>query len=99
MKKIIPLVILLIATTLLLTACNNDPSKITLSEFNSLKEGISYREAVNIIGGSGTLISEAGSGEFKTIMYVWEGSGSTGANANAMFQNDKLITKAQFGLK
>jgi len=33
-------------------------------------------------------------------MYQWDGSNdsSFGANANAMFQNDALINKAQFGL-
>ncbi len=50
----------------------------------------------------GELLSEAGAelgSEYHAKMYMWEGSGSTGANANAMFQGGKLITKAQFGLK
>ena len=35
-----------------------------------------------------------------TAMYMWEGSNDAGfgANANAMFQNDALISKSQFGL-
>ena len=30
-------------------------------------------------------------------MYMWQNS--DGSNMNAMFQNDKLVNKAQFGLK
>lgn len=33
----------------------------------------------------------------ETVMYMWEGG--FGANMNAMFQNDKLIQKAQLGLR
>jgi hypothetical protein len=33
--------------------------------------------------------------QFATVMYSWKGAGI----ANAMFQNDKLITKAQIGLQ
>lgn len=35
---------------------------------------------------------------YKTVMLMWTGT-SMGANMNAMFQNDKLVSKAQFGLK
>jgi hypothetical protein len=30
---------------------------------------------------------------------MWKGEGSSGANANFMFQGGKLNNKAQFGLK
>lgn len=33
-----------------------------------------------------------------TVMFMWEGT-SFGGNMNAMFQNGKLVTKAQFGLR
>lgn len=39
---------------------------------------------------------------FKTIMYMWVGSGVSGmmgGNMNAMFQNDRMMSKAQMGLK
>jgi hypothetical protein len=35
---------------------------------------------------------------FTTVMYVWQGKGSLGANMNAMFQNDALVSKAQMGM-
>ena len=33
----------------------------------------------------------------EAVMYSWEGN--LGANMNAMFQNNKLVQKAQFGLR
>lgn len=34
-----------------------------------------------------------------TVMHMWEGEGQIGANANAMFQGGKMISKSQMGLK
>lgn len=73
--------------------------QITLNEFNQLFEGISYEAAIEIIGSSGDLLSESSLGGITTKMYSWDGNGDIGANANAMFQNGKLVTKAQVGLK
>ncbi len=79
----------------------NNPPTITLEEFNQIKNGMTYEDVVEIIGGEGTLLSESGSknSEYYTVMYSWEGTGSIGANANCMFQGGFLISKAQFGLK
>lgn len=76
----------------------------TMDEFLALKNGMSYAEACKIIGSPGELISSGHvdgvpgvMNNIDTLMYQWKGQGI--ANMNAMFQNDKLITKAQFGLK
>jgi hypothetical protein len=65
---------------------------------------MSHREVIRIIGTEG---EESASGHFDgapgvipsvtTKIYSWANRG--GSNMNAMFQNDKLVTKAQFGLK
>jgi len=78
---------------------NFNSSRINLSEFNQLRYGMSYSEAIDIIGGFGTVISEGGTGSFRTIIYEFKGQGSIGANANLVFQDGKLINKAQYGLK
>lgn len=74
---------------------------ISKEEFDKLENGMSYEEAVEIIGVEGELISETGSkgDQFYTVMYQWDGESGFGANANAMFQGGKLESKAQFGLE
>jgi hypothetical protein len=72
---------------------------VSIGQYNRLRDGITYAEAVGILGSPGTEQSRSGMGGFVTIMYTWPGSGVIGANMNAMFQNDRLVTKAQFGLR
>lgn len=76
----------------------NDPT-MSAAEFAALKTGMSLAEAVAIIGSEGELMSENEMAGTRTVMIQWEGEGGFGANANAMFQNDKLIQKSQFGLE
>ena len=71
--------------------------QITLGQFLNLRDGITYREAVKVLGKAGTEISRSSIGGHLTVMYQWQNNNFS--NMNAMFQNDKLITKAQFGLK
>ena len=75
------------------------PSGVTLAQYQALETGMSYAEAVQILGRAGTEISRGDLANIVTVMYAWEGDGGVGANMNAMFQNDKLVTKAQLGLK
>lgn len=76
----------------------NEPT-MTAAEFAQLETGMSYSEVAEIVGGEGEVMSESEMAGTRTVMYSWEGEGSMGANANAMFQNDELINKAQFGLE
>ena len=77
---------------------------VTMREYQNLHDDISYHEAVRIIGEEGEEVSRnkldgipGVMGSVETVMYRWQNS--DGGNMNAMFQNDKLIQKAQFGLK
>jgi hypothetical protein len=79
------------------TAPKNKP-EMSMAEFTALQTGMTYEEAVALIGGPGVEQSRSELAGTTTVMYMWEGS-SLGANANAMFQDNKLISKAQFGLK
>ena len=84
-----------------LPAAPNDPT-ISLDEFNQISVGMTYNEVVAIIGSSGTLISESGSDlgyDYHTTMWMWEGEGLLGANANVMFQGGVVVSKAQAGLE
>lgn len=70
---------------------------VTMAGYNRLKPGMSYAAASAILGGDGTELSSNDIGGTHTVMYQWKGGFM--ANMNAMFQGDKLITKAQFGLR
>lgn len=70
---------------------------ITMEKFTKLEEGMSYEEVVTILGAEGEVSSESNMAGYETVLYTWKGS--FGANMNAMFQNNKMVSKAQFGLK
>ena len=77
---------------------------ITFDEYQQIQNGMSYRGVVQIIGNEGEELSRntidgvPGVMEsVETIMYQWVNN--NGSNMNAIFQNDKLMQKAQFGLK
>lgn len=74
-----------------------DKSKLTLEKFNKIETNMSYKEVVKILGSKGEVMSESEVGGIKSVMYTWKGS--LGANMNATFQDDKLISKAQLGLE
>lgn len=80
---------------------SNDPT-ITLDEFNQITNGMTYQEVVDIVGGPGELLSESDLGlgsEYVSAMYMWDGEGSIGANANVMFQGGAVVSKSQLGLE
>lgn len=79
-------------------AAGNDPG-ISASEFAAMQTGMTPEEVTAIVGSAGTVMSESDLGGIRTVMVQWEGESGLGANANAMFQNGKLIQKAQFGLE
>jgi len=89
-----------VACSLVVTQGTGTGCVIHLAQFEALKVGMSYAAATSTLGCEGTEMSRSelpNAPHFATVMYSWKGAGI--ANANAMFQNDKLITKAQFGLR
>ena len=73
--------------------------KLNYEKFNKIQTGMTYQQVVDIIGEDGTVLSESEIANIKTTIYSWYGEGSIGANANVTFQNGKVTSKAQFGLK
>jgi hypothetical protein len=72
---------------------------ITMATFTSLTTGMSYADVVALFGTEGTLLSEVTIGGSSSAMYMWSADCCTlGANLNVMFQNGRLISKAQYGL-
>lgn len=80
---------------------DNDDYKITLSEFGQIEAGMDLREVVDIIGMTGSLVSEAGEKDKPgfTRIFKWDGVGSAGANAVITFVDGVVSSKAQYGLE
>jgi hypothetical protein len=72
------------------------PPVVTKAKYDQIREGMTYEDARSIIGTSGEELSRSDLAGYTTIMYSW--SNSNGSNMNAMFQNNRLVNKAQFGL-
>ena len=72
-------------------------SGLTEEKYNSIEQGMSYDEVVDIIGEEGTNAAESEYAGIKTVVYEWNAADGWG-NASITFQDDKVINKAQFGV-
>ena len=70
--------------------------RITAGEFNDLPTGETYEFIAGFFG-PGELQASSDLGGTKTESYVW--SNPDGSNMSLMFQNDRMIMKAQYGLQ
>ena len=70
--------------------------RITAEEYAQLYDGMSYSQAVAVIGEPGEETSRTDMAGYVTVAYSWKNY--DGSNAIIMFQNNKLVSKAQFGL-
>jgi hypothetical protein len=79
----------------------DEKSDPTMADFRALRNGMTYLEAWDVLGGSGELTSEntfpdGMGGELKTELYTWSGFGWS---VMLTFQNNALMSKSQFGLE
>lgn len=78
-------------------ASGTSPSSgLTYANYLRLKNGMSYREVVGILGREGEEMSRSELVGITTVAYTWKRW--NGANIIVMFQDGGLITKAQAGL-
>jgi hypothetical protein len=70
---------------------------VTMANYNRIQTGMTYAQVCKILGKDGTERSRNDDARYHTVVYQWQGDDL--ANMNAIFQNDKLVSKAQFGLK
>ncbi len=78
---------------------SDESEYITMEEYNSIENGMSYDEVKEIVGGTGEVSSEVESNGIKIAIITWYGNGSAGSNANVTLTNDEVTGKAQVGLK
>lgn len=71
-------------------------ANVTLEQYEKVQDGMSYSQ-VNSILGDGVTMSQSKIMDMESMMYVW--SNKNASNMNCTFMGDKMIMKAQFGLK
>ncbi|RYD01633.1 hypothetical protein N752_29080 [Desulforamulus aquiferis] len=79
---------------------DNGGPKVSLEQFNSLENGMTYEQVQQILGGPGELGSETGkSGDFGyNVIYNYRGN-TTGSIVMLQFTDKGLHSKTQAGLK
>lgn len=79
----------------------NDPdsAKITLQEYNQIKEGMTYNEVVEITGSPGDKSDLEGEEDESLAAYVFEGNAGDTSYAQLFFKDDKLLIKSQMSLE
>ena len=103
-KRLVSVAALMLLLPAMCTSiCRAQSPGVTMENYNRLKTGMTYPQVVRILGKEGTELASNEIAGIKTVMYQWDGdglvAGISGANMNAMFQNGKLIQKAQLGLR
>lgn len=80
-------------------AAQTTSCKVTLGQFENLRDGMLLEEAEYVLGCKGVLLSSSSFQGTQIVMLQWDGYGMLGANMNAMFENRRMVMKAQMGLK
>ncbi|MFZ1699438.1 MAG: DUF3862 domain-containing protein [Pyrinomonadaceae bacterium] len=75
---------------------DKERAPLKMENFERLKTGMTYQQVVELLGVEGELISESGSGAYKTGVYWWRGNDS--GVISIIFMNDKLFSKTKTGL-
>jgi hypothetical protein len=70
---------------------------LTLEKYNRLQTGMSYKDAVGVIGSEGAQTSSSTIAKTSTVSYKWEGKKFE--RIFATFRDDKLASKSQSNLK
>ena len=75
---------------------NENNSDITMDKYSQVKEGMTYDEVKNLLG-DGVITSQTKIMGSESIIYSYIKKG--GSNATLTFSDNKLMSKAQFGLE
>ena len=75
------------------------PPTITLSQFDGFQDGMTYEQAVGIVGADADIIVDDSIGPTGAIRRVAQWLNADGSRATATFINVRLVTKDQTGLE
>lgn len=77
-------------------AINLARNPATLSKFSRIRPGMTHAEVIEIMAIDGDVLSESELAGYRTVMLSWQNR--DGGNMNVMIQNNRVVSKAQFGL-
>ena len=91
---------LFVSFTVFVLYCDSAPAvyTITFQQYTSIKIGWTQDQIKKLVGTSGKVISQTGTGTSAFITIQYTGSKSSAAIATFLFQGKKLLSKAQIGL-
>ncbi|HEY0426553.1 MAG TPA: hypothetical protein VGC76_01985 [Pyrinomonadaceae bacterium] len=70
---------------------------LTLDKYNQIKNGMTHKEVIDILGVDGVEQMSSGEGKYKVESYKWEGDNY--AFISVVFMGDKVNSKVQYGMK
>jgi len=73
------------------------PPRYTLYMFNQIRTGMDTKQVVDIVQSAGELVSQNELAGIDTRAYSFVNDG--GSNMMIMFQNGRVVSKSQFGLR
>ncbi len=73
--------------------------QVTLSQYNQIKEGMSYSDVVKILAQEGKLAHEKRTVRDIFKSYGWKFEGARFTYIDITFKNDQLLSKTQYGLE
>ena len=76
---------------------SSSDSNLTLEKFNQIKNGMSYKEVVDILGKEGTETMDSGTGKYRVQSFKWEGDNYK--FITIVMTGDKVSSKFQANLK
>lgn len=76
----------------------DEADTVTMNDYLNLADGMTYAQVVGVIKVSGSEVSRSSAGATTMVMYSWKNAPGRGS-LTAMFTNDRLTNKTQFGLK
>jgi hypothetical protein len=72
-------------------------SALSMEKYNQIKNGMNYKQVVEILGSEGTETMSSGEGKYKVTSYKWEGEDFQ--FITCVFMGDKMTSKVQANLK
>lgn len=74
------------------------PEGFTMAGYEALQNGMSYGDAVRVIGSEGKQLSSSEAEGVTTTYYLWGNPDTQEGAISTIFQNGKLVQKAQNGM-